>query len=47
MAEAAILSVQRAADGFQGPKDIFNNPSGMFLAFERSKNKQVFCLDLP
>ncbi len=32
--EAAVLSMQRAIDGFIGPADIFRNPEAVFRAFE-------------
>ena len=32
--EVAVLSMQRAMDGFVGPRDIFRNPEAIFRAFE-------------
>jgi len=34
-AEVAVLSMQRAMRGFQGPADIFRNPEAIFCLFER------------
>ncbi|MFT5527996.1 MAG: 2-methylcitrate dehydratase, partial [Pirellulaceae bacterium] len=37
-AEVAVLSAQRAIDGFIGPADIFRNPQAIFCLFEPPSN---------
>jgi 2-methylcitrate dehydratase len=45
--EAAILSVQRAMRGFQGPRDIFRNPEAIFRFFEKTDgDRSPFALAL-
>ena len=38
-AETAVLAVERALLGFQGPADIFRNPQAIFRLFEPSQNE--------
>ena len=44
--EAAILSMQRAMRGFQGPKDIFRNPEAIWRQFEPTNGDSPFDLVL-
>lgn len=44
--EFAILSMQRAMNGFIGPKDIFRNPESMFRQFVPTKGESPFELVL-
>jgi len=37
--EAAVLSMRRAMNGFQGPKDIFRNPEAIWRFFEPTTGK--------
>ncbi|MSR45329.1 MAG: hypothetical protein EXS15_08285 [Phycisphaerales bacterium] len=45
-AEVAVLSMQRAMRGFNGPRDIFRNPESMFRQFEKTKGDSPFDLVL-
>ena len=44
--EAAIISMQRAMRGFQGPKDIFRNPEAIWRQFEPTNGDSPFDLML-
>ena len=44
--EAAIVSMQRAMRGFQGPKDIFRNPEAIWRQFEATSGGSPFDLVL-
>lgn len=44
--EAAILCMQRALNGFVGPKDIFRNPESMFRQFVKTSGESPFDLTL-
>ncbi|MGI9015239.1 MAG: MmgE/PrpD family protein, partial [Phycisphaerales bacterium] len=44
--EVAVLSMQRAMDGFVGPKDIFRNPEAIFRFFEPTEGDSPFDLVL-
>lgn len=45
-AEVAVLSMERAMRGFNGPRDIFRNPESMFRQFEKTKGNSPFDLVL-
>lgn len=45
-AETAVLSVQRAMDGFVGPGDVFRNPQALFCLFEPPAESNVSPFDL-
>jgi 2-methylcitrate dehydratase len=44
--EVAILSMQRAMNGFRGPRDIFRNPEAVFRQFEQTTGDSPFDLVL-
>jgi 2-methylcitrate dehydratase len=45
-AEAAVLSMRRAQNGFLGPRDIFRNPEALFRRFEPTRGASPFDLFL-
>ena len=45
-AEAAVLSMQRAMQGFVGPRDIFRNPQAIFCLFEPPQQPDSSPFDL-